>query len=302
MMIRTIRYIFFLFTVTCIAGGLWANENAGSQFVSKTDTAIVNWTERVLKAVGRGEPPEAYFGDEQGRKIALATAIESARSELMTAIARIPIDAESKVGDLVKRDLVALEEMVDMAEVVHQEFTTDGTVEVTVQMSMNGGFSQLVLPKVIEQIESVKPITDTSINPLVRDTEGFSATGDVLSGPYTGMIIDARGLDVTPCMAPRVYDENGQEVFGPAYASREYAVQRGMTGYVSDMNAAIQNSRVAGHPLRLIGLRAEGTGGTNIIVSNSDAARLRSDSESLTFRRQCRVMIVLDAHDAGKDG
>jgi hypothetical protein len=281
------------------AGGVWANGNAGSKLVSKTESATVDWTEGVLNAVGRGEPPAVYYGDAQGRKIALADAIESARTELIAAISRISIDAESTVTDLIEKDravLVALREMVAAAEVVHQEFTTDGTVEVTVQMSMNGGFSQLVLPKVIEQIEPVKPTNGTSENPSgdgIQDTRG---------GPYTGMIVDVRGIDIIPCMAPRVYDENGQEVFGPAYASREFAVQSGMTGYVPDMEVATRHPRVADRPLILKGLRATGGGGTDIVVSNTDAARLRSDFENLVFLRQCRVLIVLDAPDTGGEG
>jgi hypothetical protein len=305
MMTQLLRHIAFLFIVACLAGGVRADENAFSQLVTKTDTAVVNWTEGILKAVGRGEPPEAYFGDEQGRKIALATAIESARNKLMEVIGGIPIDAESTVTDLVEKDKavwVALKEMVAMAEVIHQEFTTDGTVEVTVQMSMNGGFSQLVLPKVIKQIASVRPIDGTSETPSTADADGASATSEVVSGPYTGMIVDVRGIDITPCMAPRVCDENGQEVFGPAYASREFAVQRGMTGYVSDMETAARHPRVADRPLIMKGLRTGGAGGTDIVVSNTDAARLRSAFENLAFLRQCRVVIVLDAFDASGEG
>lgn len=297
-----LRYIFSLAVVICFTLHSFADETVDSRLVSKTDMAIINWTEGVLTAEGRGEPPEAYFGDEQGRKIALAAAVEDARSRLREAIVKIPIDAESTVEDLVKRDRsvgTALDEMVKMAEVVHQEFTTDGTVEVTVRMSMNGGFSQLVLPKVIKQIEPVKPIAGTTHYPSGSITEGVSITEE---GPYTGMIIDVRGLDVTPCMAPRVCDENGQEVFGPAYASREFAVQHGMIRYVSDMNAAAQNPRVADRPLILTGLRISGDGGTNIIVSNSDAARLRSASENLAFLRQCRVMMVLKIPDESGEG
>jgi hypothetical protein len=297
---KMIRYIFPLFALICFAGGLLAEDNAGGQLLRKTDSTVINWTEGVLTAAGRGEPPESYLGDEQGREIALEAAVDNARSRLMEAIMKIPIDGESTVGDLVERDRsvsVTLNEMVNVAEVVHQEYTTDGTVEVTVQMSMNGGFAQLVLPKVIRQIESVKPITGTSENP--SNTGGVPATG---GGGNTGMIIDGRGLDVTPCMAPRVYDENGQEVFGPTYASREFAVQYGMSGYVSNMNAAVRHSRVADRPLTLKGLRTDGAGGVNIIVSNTDAAKLRSASENLTFRRQCRVVIVLNAPDASKDG
>jgi len=305
MMTQTIRFLSILLMVICFSGGVLADESTGTQLVSKTATAVVNWTEGVLKAVGKGVPPDVYYGDEQGRKIALTAAIKNARSKLMTAVSQVPIDGESTVGDLVGRDravLVALREMVDMSEVVHQEFTTDGTVEVTVQMSMNGGFYQLVLPKVIKQFVIVKPISAASDTSLVNETAAVSTTGDVVSGPYTGMIVDVRGIGITPCMAPRVCDENGQEVFGPAYASREFAVQHGMTGYMTDMAAATGNSRVADRPLILKGLRAGGAGGTDIIVSNTDAARLRSAFENLAFLRQCRVMIVLDAPDACGEG
>jgi hypothetical protein len=52
----------------------------------------------------------------------------------------------------------------------------------------------------------------------------------------------------------------------------------------------------------LKGLRASGAGGTDVIVSNTDAAKIRSAYENLAFLRQCRVMIVLDASDADGDG
>jgi hypothetical protein len=303
MMTQVIRYIASLLIVIVFAGGAWADGNAAGHLVRKSGSATVNWIEGILSAVGRGEPPEAYFGDEQGREIALAEAMENARGELMAAISGISIDAESTVADLVEGDRAVrgkLKEMVDKAEVVHQEFTTDGTVQVTAQMSMSGGFSQLVLPAGIKQIESVKPTNTTSDSQSGKN--GVLDTGDVVKGPYTGMIVDARGIDIVPCMAPRVCDENGQEVFGPAYASREFAVQHGMAGYVSDMETANQHPRVADRPLILKGLRACGAGGTDIIVSNTDAARLRSAFENLAFLRQCRVMIVLDVSDTDGEG
>jgi hypothetical protein len=58
------------------------------------------------------------------------------------------------------------------------------------------------------------------------------------------------------------------------------------------MDAAARHPRVADKPLVLKGLR---TSGTDIVVSNTDAARLRSAFENLAFLRQCRVVIVLDA-------
>lgn len=292
-----------LFFICLLAGNGQADEVVGSELVCNIDTVAVNWTSGLLRAVGRGVPPMASLEGEQGRTTALAEAVSDARGKLMTAIFSIPIHGGNTVSDLVENDgaaIGALREIVEMAEVIHQEFSTDGAVEVAVEMAMSGGFSQLVLPKVITQIESITPIntaSDTSIPGL----EGGQALDPDMS-LYTGIIIDGRGLDIIPCMAPRVFDENGQEVFGPAYASREFAVQYGVSGYVPDMDAAVQDSRVADRPLTLKGVRIGDGEGSDIIVSNADAARLRSESENLALLRQCRVMIVLDPPDVEAEG
>ncbi len=302
---RAVQIICSLLLIGCFTGGLQAAGGAGFQLVSKTGTAVINWTDGVLEAMGSGTPPEAYYGDERGREVALAVAIENARRKLMTAVKGIVIDAGGSVGDLIENSSVvqaAIKEMVDKAEVVQQEFTTDGSVEVTVQMSINGGFSQLVLPEVIRQIESVKPISTSPEPQSEEDIGDISTFAEIVTGPYTGMIVDSRGIGLTPCMVPRVCDENGQEVFGPAYASREFAVQNGMIGYASDMDEAARHPRVADRPLILKGLRAGGTGGYDIIVSNVDAARLRSAFENLALLRQCRVMIVVDMPNAYGEG
>jgi hypothetical protein len=302
---KTILVLCLLLLIGGFTASLRAAGEAGFQMVSDNGAAVINWTDGVLSAVGSGSPPKEYYGDERGRERALAAAVENARGKLMAAIKEIAIDAGGTVGDLIERsrvDQTAILKMVDNAEVVQQEFTTDGSVEVTVQMSMDGGFSQLVLPEVIRQIESVKPISTSPDGRSGEDVVDAAAAVEIVTGPYTGMIVDGRGIGITPCMVPRVCDENGQEVFGPAYASREFAVQNGMIRYASDMDAASRHPRVADHPIILKGLRAGNTGGYDIVVSNLDAARLRSAFENLALLRQCRVMIVLDTPNNCSEG
>jgi hypothetical protein len=95
-------------------------------------------------------------------------------------------------------------------------------------------------------------------------------------------------------MVPKILDEDAREVYGSAFVSREYAVQQGMSGYSKDLAAAQSNQRVADHPLTVKGLRTGGVGHSDIIISNTDAHRLRSASENLSFMRKCRVIIVVD--------
>jgi hypothetical protein len=95
-------------------------------------------------------------------------------------------------------------------------------------------------------------------------------------------------------MSPKIFDEYGQEVYGPGYVSREFVVQEGMAGYAKDLTAAQTNPRVTEEPFTVKGLRTEGPGRSNIVISNADAAKIRSASENLSFLKKCRVMIVLD--------
>jgi hypothetical protein len=175
-----------------------------------------------------------------------------------------------------------------------QEYMSDGTVEVTMQMSLMGGFAQLILPMEIKQVESIRPVSPVHKEPLPPIVEPSTPAPKPVSEVFTGMVIDARGINARPAMAPKILNENGEEVYGSAYVSREFAVQQGMSGYAKDLTAAQSNPRVTNSPLTVKGLRTEGHGRSDIIISNADASRLRSASEHLSFLKKCRVMIVVD--------
>ena len=95
-------------------------------------------------------------------------------------------------------------------------------------------------------------------------------------------------------MSPRILDENGKEVYGSMNVDREYAVQQGMSGYARDLTAAQSNPRVTNNPVSVKGVKTEGPGRSDIVISTADAEKIRSASDNLSFLKKCRVMIVLD--------
>jgi len=111
---------------------------------------------------------------------------------------------------------------------------------------------------------------------------------------YTGLVIDARGLQGRPAMSPKVFDENGAEVYGTLIVKKDYAVQQGICGYARDLTAAQSNSRVTNNPFTVKAVRAQGAGMSELIIGNEDANKIRSAKDNLTFLQKCRVMIVLD--------
>jgi hypothetical protein len=146
------------------------------------------------------------------------------------------------------------------------------------EVNLRGGFAQLVLPKDIKPLDSITPVTMNKTSSPV----------------FTGLVVDAKGLGIRPVMVPRILDENNQEVYGSAFVSREYAVQNGMSGYARNLKEILDNQRVSDHPLVVKGLKTFEPGCSEIVISNADASKLRSASESLYFMKKCRVIIVID--------
>jgi hypothetical protein len=107
------------------------------------------------------------------------------------------------------------------------------------------------------------------------------------------LIVDARGLGLQPSLAPCIYDENGRQVYGPAFISREFAVTHGVCGYAGSIEQAQADKRVVYHPLMVKGLRIT-EDATDVIISNMDASKIRGKSENLALLKACRVIVVLD--------
>ncbi|MBU1163676.1 MAG: LPP20 family lipoprotein [Proteobacteria bacterium] len=270
------------------------------EVIERMENGSINWTKGIIQASGIGAPPEEYYGKAQARPMALRAAQIDAMRNLLEVTQGVAISSSTLVKNFAVTNDVILAKvsgMVKGARIAKQEYLSDGTVEVTLQMSLHGGFAQLVLPIEIMLVEPIKPVPSKTITPeapSVEPSEPYPAVPSKTSEIYTGLVVNAMGLNARPAMSPKIIDENGQEVYGSAFVSREYAVQQGMSGYAKDITAAHSNPRVANNPLTVKGLKTEGPGNADIVISNADASKLRSASEHLSFMKKCRVMIIVD--------
>jgi hypothetical protein len=158
-------------------------------------------------------------------------------------------------------------------------------------MNMFGGFAQLILPDEIKQIETIKTVSGGKVTTPGSDSVSSPLTA---AESFTGLVVDARGTQALPAVVPVIVDENGKEVYGPAFVSREFAVQQGLGRYMTDIESALKSPIVYGKPLLVKGLRTEDNDRSRVVISNADASRLLSMSENLSFLKKCRVIIVFD--------
>ncbi|MEJ2223200.1 MAG: hypothetical protein P8X80_20655, partial [Desulfobacterales bacterium] len=259
----------------------------------KKHAGTIYWDRGVVEAIGisASVKKEAQKTPPNSPK-ALSEAKNKARINLLETVKRIKINSNRSVGDIAAKNktiMVQIKDMVyDAAEVEEfRKYMSDGSVEVLLKMNLRGGFTQLVLPEEIRQIESIKQIK--------RGANHAGDSTNSVSEAYTGLLVDARNIELQPALAFKILDENLQEVYGPAFVSREFVVQRGMAAYYNDIESAQSDPRISEKPLTVKALRTDYPSRCDIVISNADASKLKSASQHLLFLKESRVVIVLSS-------
>ena len=300
----------FVFTVPVQAQWQWG-------YVQETPTGSVNWGDGNVTVKGIGAPPEKYMGKPAARPMAIRAATLDGYRNLLEIVKGVQVDSNTTVEDfMTKSDVInaSVKGMIKGARVKDTKYIEDGTVEIIMVMNLYGRFTDSLLgaadtappaqpaqpaqPPASQPAQPAQPAAQPA-QPAPQATQPTAqpVQAEPVAQPgvvYTGMVVDARGLGVRPCMSPRLLDEDGKEVYGSAFVDRQWAVQYGMVGYSKDLNAAQSNERVTNNPLTIKGMKATGAAKTNVIISNEAADSLRSASEQLSFLKQCRTMFVLD--------
>jgi hypothetical protein len=273
--------------------GICQDKVSMSDWVQKVNQGSVNWSAGYIEAVGIGAPPDRSIGKANARPMALRAAKIDALRNLLEITKGVQVDSATSVKDFtVESDVIntQVNGLVQGAVEVHKEYMSDGTVEVTMRMPLYGNLAQMMIPLAIEKRKDLAP----------PEAPAPAAPAPAVPAPaappaaYTGMVVDARGIQARPAMSPRILDEDGNEVYGSANVDREFAVREGMSGYARDLNAAQSNQRVTNNPATVKAIKTSGVGKADLIISNADAKQIKASAENASFMKKCRVMIVLD--------
>lgn len=245
----------------------------------------INWQDQILRATGIGAPnPKMPLAAQ--RAGALEAAKRIALRNLLETVKGMSLTSETTVANaMIESDVITtrVSGVVRNFRVVDTRYMSTGDVEVDVEIPLSGVLADALLP---QQWSTMTP------------GQGFPGFQPGMlpqqSGVFTGLIVDARGLNARPAMAPKILDEQGSEVYGSGYVSREYAVQIGVVGYERDINRARTNERVTNNPLVVKGIKASGTNQSDIMISNADAQKVLAAAQNLNFMENCKVMFIVD--------
>lgn len=248
--------------------------------VVSTRWGSLDWSNWIIETVGRGKAPPEPLNRAQARAAAKTAALQNAREHLMRVLEELWVDAGMRLGRLMAQDpevRAKAEALAQAARVIDVRYRGEDSAEALISVRLTEGFADAVLPLCL------KPIKAVTQPPKEIKEEGA-----------TGLVVDCRGLAVQPALALQIVDEDGHQVYGPRYASRDEAVRGGLARYIRGLEAAQKDPRVGPRPLVIRGLRTVPNAGVDLVVSNADGERIREDARNLYFLQKCRVVVALD--------
>ncbi|HOQ28873.1 MAG TPA: hypothetical protein PLU39_10435 [Armatimonadota bacterium] len=166
---------------------------------------------------------------------------------------------------------------------------------------------QLILPRATEAKTGAQapasgqrfvepdPAQVRTFPPLPPTPEAGLLTPPDARGPFTGLIVDTRGLHVRTAMSPRLLDAALRDVYNGAHASAEYAEDVGVVGYMGSIQAALKNPRVGARPLVVRAVGVADAHRACPVVSLEDARRFLEDPGAGKVSATCAVCFVIDS-------
>jgi len=266
-------------------------ENALPNCRQSLGNGYIDWTTGSVTALGHAAPEI----NSEGKAVAMpGSARAGATRNLIAILKQMRISGDLTVGEYASTHdtiLAGIEKVAQDARVCRQLYTSALDVNVWVSAKFHGGFLQLVLPDHIRQIPKINEFKQGASKKKTKNKPS-STVGTKL--PYTGLIVDARRLNVDPVLYPTIVSEQGREIYSSVFISREFAVQNGVCAYVCDMDQALGSDRAGSNPLVVKALRKTGDKTGAIVVSMADAKTLDRATERHTFLKKCRVIVVVN--------
>jgi hypothetical protein len=275
-----------------LCGLLWFAAAVVAEIQPVMDTVVtdpqgggcIDWTTRIIYARGIGAP-NMEVPESARRPGAIRAAQHIAMRDALETLKGIYLNSSTTVENfMVKSDVITSHVngfLRGFEQKGKEKYMSDGSVEVTMAIPLDG------LGGIGDQLFG----TSIGEKPTVTSWEGPKGKKQTV---FTGLIIDCKGLTIKPALSPRVLDESGREVYGSAYVTREWAIKYGIAGYSREIKDAAKLDRVGKTPGQIKALKASGENSTDIVISDADAADIRSANQNLKFLSECRVVFVVD--------
>jgi hypothetical protein len=320
---NAIRRIAFPTSILCLAIAFYAlADNHFKPFVETFPRGSINWDSGFFYGIGIGYPH--LNGGSKARALKVAQA--GALSSILQVASRIRLDDRSTLEDLEREKVIIQLKAFIHYEPHEQQYMEEATppyFRVVYRAPMKGvkGLTQ----KILQYLES-KPAPA----PTLKTGEGMALDDEAL--PW--LILDARVFEgqsvVQPAVFPKILSQGGEVLYDISRVEEEALIKRGMARYVMtdrspeelaygkesktlfSLNRLFspataqaeekQKKKKRGRYIVTHVAQAQGIQKTNLVISESDAKKIKAEDVSSKVLKRCRVIVIVSSSIGGIEG
>lgn len=191
------------------------------------EQGVIDWSAGKLSATGLAVPPSNASTAAQGEVLARRGAILDAQRSLVEVIRGLHLTAETTMVNAMANDVVRS----------HVEGAVQGAV--ITDSSWDGKIYHVTMEIPLATVRTVLP--PVAVTPKPTQTPAPATVN-------TGLIVDARGLDITPALYVNVFDENGNAILNGLSAIYDPSLPANTT-LPNPIDQAKHSPGVGGDPL-----------------------------------------------------
>lgn len=268
----------------------------------EADMAQVDWGAGRITAMGVAEAPGDGLNPARAEALAIRKSTLQARKLLQDAVFALRLDGRHLVGDvLTPQQQTDLRGKLQNSPITRHN-VPDGLggvrVEVEAEAVLRGALAEALIPSTVAFQSRIPPIIELTVDvstQVAADVEQLEYRQSMVElGAFTGVIVDARGLEGAPALLPVVTGPDGKAAFGPFGAARSLVLSDGLAVYVQSPQDVAARNRVGSTPLVVRALAVSGAHRADLVVSEADAELIRQLFHSPEMTAACPVAIVLD--------
>ena len=236
------------------------------------------------------------------RPMARRAAEVTAHRSFVEFLHGVRIDSETIVADAeAVRDEITSKAQgsVRYAEMAGTSYerTDDSKWEATVKMRLP--IQRLEIEKSVREYLFQKISEEPSIRPKMTQGELSDLRPDVIriteKGPYTGLIVDARTLDVRMAIIPRILTPSGLQIYGLKSTPNYTETDHGLVYYVRDLDEAKALKWLVGdRPLIIKAIAVKGKNRSDVVVDDAYAAAILASNKRDQFLKLSKVVFITD--------
>jgi hypothetical protein len=297
-----------------------------SDLVQRFDGCEVDWGTQMMYASAEAPLPSAEKVPNRARALLMARdyAKMDAVARLLALIEQTTVTYQGNGKDLMDADKNLRQTIVGYVknvQIIRVEKTRSGDVDsvrVTVGTKVYGadtpgsafldklaGAEKAMQPPLMELPVEISVRSDIRVLPLPRSAGKPASSRPIdasveffappSQGPYTSLVVDARGYDIPRAISPKVRKVNGDQVYGILGSKTDPGIREGTVCYAATLESARESDKCGDNPLivRAIG-RGGGKSMCDVVISDKSATQVITENRATGFLDARKVIFVVD--------